>query len=303
MTMDLTRLIRSVNEQNLHILNIVVRQNGEITAEHDFEPEKRLLLWSVSKTFTSIAVGIAVHEGFFDIEETLATYFQVPATDMWNRLTIRHLLCMGVGQARCPLTAAMDAGQPLDDIEKLFFNEPLVHEPGTRFLYNNAATYMLSKLISVRTGSCVSDYLRPRLFEPLGIRNVYWEKDIQGVNIGCSGLYLSAHEVSQFGQLLLDGGKWERKSLIPGEYIRAASSKQIDTSDFQTPWATADHKSGYGYQLWMNSYPDSYRLDGLYGQYAVILPEKKAVITYISNEPKNMTAILELTWKYLVKQL
>lgn len=301
--MNLQAMIRSANEQDLHILNIVVRQAGEITCEHHFSEEQRVLLWSVSKTFTSMAVGIAEGEGVFKTTDCLSDHFRTPKNALWDRLTVHDLLCMGTGQTKCPVDEALEAKQPLDDIEKLFFYEPILYEPGTHFLYSNAATYMLSKLISIRTGHCMSDYLRPRLFEPLGIRDVYWEKDRNGIDFGCSGLHLSAHEVSKFGQLLLDNGEWEHTCLIPPGYIQRATSQQIDNSDFSKPFATADHWSGYGYQVWMNSHPGSYRMDGLYGQYVVVIPAKKAVITFISNEPRNMTGILELTWKYLVEQL
>jgi CubicO group peptidase (beta-lactamase class C family) len=301
--MNLQRLIQAVHEQDLHVLNVIVRQNGTITAEYDFAEEKRALLWSVSKTFTSMAIGIAENEGYLKIDDKLSKYFNTPADALWDQLTVRDLLCMGTGQRKCPFTEASNSGRSLDNVEKIFFEEPLAYVPGTHFVYNNAATYMLSKLISVQTKSCLNEYLRPRIYEPLGIKDVQWEKDINGVNFGCSGLYLSAHEVSKFGQLLLNEGEWENKQLIPDSYIQAATKKQIDTSDFNEPFATTDHKSGYGYQLWMNSYTGSYRLDGLYGQYAVIIPDKNAVITYISNEPENMTAILELTWKYVIEQL
>jgi CubicO group peptidase (beta-lactamase class C family) len=301
--MYLGNLIQSAHEQNLHILNLVVRQNGEITAEHNFAEETPVLLWSVSKTFTSMAVGIAAHEGYFNIHDRIADTFPSAAKEPFNKLTIRDLLCMGTGQTQCPVMKATHEGRDLNDIERLFFDEPIVYEPGSHFLYNNAATYMLSKLISIRTGCCLLDYLRPRIFEPLGIPQVQWEKDVNGINFGCSGLYLNAHDLSKFGQLLLNEGAWNGKGLIPGQYIQEATKKQIDTSDFHEYFATADHQSGYGYQLWMNSYPGSYRLDGLYGQYVVIIPQKKAVITYVSNEPKNMTGILELTWKYIVDQL
>lgn len=301
--MDITPLLQSVVEQNLHVLNLIVRQNGEITAEHDFAPEAPVLLWSVSKTFTSMAVGIAAHEGYFDLHDRLSEAFPNAACEKFDQLTIRDLLCMGTGQARCAVSKAMNAGQSLDDIESLFFAEPMVYAPGTHFTYNNAATYMLSKLVSRRTGACMLDFLRPRVFDPLGIREVSWEQDPAGINFGCSGLHLKAHDLSKFGQLLLDEGQWNGKSLIPREYIREATHQQIDTADFNEFFATADHKSGYGYQLWMNSYPGSYRLDGLYGQYVVVIPAKQAVVTYISNEPTNMCAILELTWKYIVEQL
>ncbi len=301
--MNLKPLIESAQKQNLHILNLVVRQNGEIIAEHNFAPEKRILLWSVSKTFTSMAVGIAQSEGYFKITDPLSKYFKVPEDPLWQRITLRHLLCMGTGQKKCPLTQAMNAGDNLENIEQLFFSEAIVYEPGTHFMYNNAATYMLSKLISLTTGNSVNDYLRPRIYEPLGFANVEWEVDVKGISIGCSGLHLAAHELSKFGQLLLDKGNWQGTSLIPESYLREATTKQIDNTDFNEVFATPDHRSGYGYQLWMNSYPNSYRLDGLYAQYVVVIPEKQAVITFVSNEPQKMTAILELSWDFLVQQL
>lgn len=301
--MNLHNLLHSVDEQQLHILNIVIRQNSEIVAEHDFVPEQRVLLWSVSKTFTSMAVGIAEAEGYFHIEDPLAEYFRTPADPLWAQVTIRDLLRMGIGQRKDPFSAALDAGLALDNVEKLFLDETVVDPPGSHFLYNNAATYMLSKLISLRTGQCLNDYLRPRLFDPLGIHDVYWEADVNGVNFGCSGLHLNAHELSTFGQLLLDEGMMGHTRLIPREYIRAATVKQIDNADFNEYFATADHRAGYGYQIWLNRIPNTYRLDGYKGQYAVVIPEKQAVVTFVSDEPARITNILELTWDYLLEQL
>jgi CubicO group peptidase (beta-lactamase class C family) len=301
--MDLQPLVHAVDEQDLHVLNIVVRQNGAITAEHDFAEEKRVLLWSVSKTFTSMAIGIAENEGYLKIEDNLSKYFPTPPGALWDQITVRDLLCMGTGQEKDPLDEALNSGRGLDNVEKLFFDEPIIFKPGTHFRYNNAATYMLSKLISIQTKTCLNEYLRSHVYEPLGMENVQWEKDVHGIDFGCSGLYLSAHEMSKFGQLLLNEGEWENKWLIPQKYIQEATRKQISNADFNEFFATADHRNGYGYQVWMNSYAGSYRLDGLYGQYVIIIPDKKAVITYISNEPKNMTGILELTWKYLTEQL
>jgi CubicO group peptidase (beta-lactamase class C family) len=301
--MYLGELVRSAREQNLHILNIVVRQNGEISAEYNFVEDTPVHLWSVSKTFTSMAVGIAASEGYFNISDKLVDYFPSAARDRFDQITIRDLLCMGTGQTQCPLDKAIDSGRSLDNVETLFFEEPIVYAPGKHFLYNNAATYMLSKLISIQTGRCLLDYLRPHIFEPLEIEDVRWEKDVNGVNFGCAGLHMCAHDLSKFGQLLLNEGMWNGDSLIPTAYLWEATKKQIDTADFDKSFATTDHRSGYGYQLWINSYPGSYRLDGLYGQYVVIIPQQHAVITYVSNEPHNMTGILELTWKYIVDQL
>jgi CubicO group peptidase (beta-lactamase class C family) len=250
-----------------------------------------------------MAVGIAEGEGLLKVEDKLSKYFRIPDDPMWQKVTLHDLLCMGTGQRTCAFSNALANGKPVADIEGLFFSSPIVYEPGTHFFYNNSATYMLSRLISKTTGTSLNDYLKPRIYDPLGFENVQWEADGQGVNFGCSGLYLNAHELSLFGQLLLNHGMWQGKSLIPQNYIERATRKQIDNSAFKEKFATADHHSGYGYQIWMNPIPNSYRLDGLYGQYVVVLPEKQAVVTFISNEPKHMTAILDLTWKYLLQQL
>lgn len=299
-------LIKSVKMQNLHVLNVVVRKDGDIIAEHDFEEEKPVLLWSISKTFTSMGIGIAENEGYFRLNDKVVDYFAddiIQINDNLKKMTIHDLLCMGTGHARCPLTKAMKENKPLDDISRLFFEEPVVFEPGAHFLYNNAATYMLSKLITITTGYSLKEYLMPRIFKPLGISEPQWDSDVNGISFGCSGLYLTARDLSKFGQLLLNHGVWDKKQLIPADYIAQATKSQIDTSEFNQYFATVDHKQGYGYQIWMNSYPNSYRMDGLYGQYVVILPDKNTVVTYVSNEPSNMTGVLELTWNTIVDKL
>jgi CubicO group peptidase (beta-lactamase class C family) len=302
----LNLLIEAIKKQNLHVLNVIVRKDGEIIAQHDFEEEKPVLLWSVSKTFTSMGIGIAEHEGYFRLNDKVVDYFADDVTQVnvnLQKMTIHDLLCMGTGQANCPMTRAMNANQPLNNVSQLFFDEPVVFEPGTHFLYNNAATYMLSRLISITTGSSLKEYLMPRIFLPLDIPEPEWEADGNGISFGCSGLYLTARDLSKFGQLLLNQGAWNGKQLIPAEYVAKATKPQIDTSGFSEFFATADHRQGYGYQIWMNSYPGSYRMDGMYGQYVVILPDKNAVVTYVSNEPSNMTGILELTWNTIIDKL
>lgn len=303
----LNDLILSVNGKNLHVLNVVVRKNGNIIAKHDFEEEKPALLYSVSKTFTSMAVGIAIREGYFKINDHVIDFFSDiqhdPMNEYLKEMTIHDLLSMGTGHAECPIMKAdWSSGQEWD-ISQLFFDEPIVFKPGTHFTYNNAATYMLSKIISITTGSNLDEYLDRRLFKHLDIPKPKWDTCPKGIPQGFSGLYLTAEQLSRFGQLILDKGVWKSKQLIPSSYIEQAASVQIKTNDFNPYFATADHHQGYGYQIWMNSCFNSYRMDGLYGQYVVMLPDKNAVITYISNEPQNMVGVLELTWETLIDKL
>jgi CubicO group peptidase (beta-lactamase class C family) len=300
-------LVLSVKNQDLHVLNVIVRQDGNIIAKYDFEEEKPALLWSVSKTFTSMAVGIAISEGYLKINDFVIGFFPnippVNINEYLKKMTIHDLLCMGTGQAECPVSKADWSNGQNWDIFELFLNEPIVFEPGTHFTYNNSATYMLSKIISITTGKNLNDYLEEKIFQQLDIPKPKWDTCTKGHSLGFSGLYLTAEQLSRFGQLILDKGVWKGKQLIPTSYIEQAISVQIKTSDFNPYFATADHHQGYGYQIWMNSYPNSYRMDGLYGQYVVMLPDKNAVITYISNEPKNMTGVLELTWDTLIDKL
>ena len=303
----LNDLIFSVKKQNLRVLNVVVRQAGEVIAKHDFEDEKPVLLWSVSKTFTSMAVGIAISEGYFNINDHIIGFFPEISSEYLSenlkKLTVHDLLCMGSGHSECPIMKADSEGREINDICQLFFEEPIVFEPGTHFTYDNSATYMLSKIISITTGTNLDEYLAERIFKPLDIPNPKWDTCKKGTPLGFSGLHLTAEQLSRFGELLLNKGIWKGKQLIPSSYIEQATSLQIKTDDFNPFFATADHHQGYGYQLWLNSYPNSYRMDGLYGQYVVMLPEKNAVVTYISNEPENMTGVLELTWDTLINKL
>ncbi|GMQ56282.1 hypothetical protein AN1V17_06750 [Vallitalea sediminicola] len=300
-------MILSINKQNLDVLNVVVRQDGNIIAKHDFVEEKPILLWSVSKTFTSMAVGIAISEGYFKINDPIIDFFPEIPQEKLNgyaiKITIHDLLCLGSGHSECPIEKADWSEGNNHDISRLFFDEPVVFEPGTHFTYDNSATYMLSKIIKITTGTNLDEYLDKKIFQHLNIPKPKWDTCPKGITQGFSGLHLTADQLSRFGQLILDKGVWKDKQLIPTSYIEQATSVQIETNDFNPYFATEDHHQGYGYQIWMNSYANSYRMDGLYGNYVVMLPNKNAVITYVSNEQQNMTGVLELTWNTLLSKL
>ncbi|HNX14760.1 MAG TPA: serine hydrolase domain-containing protein [Oscillospiraceae bacterium] len=293
----LNDLVKQVETRGPKVCNLVVRQNGEIIARHDFIPEQPRLLYSVSKTFTSLGIGLAESEGLLGLDETLDVFFNCPRG--FEKIKVRHLLMMSSGHGACPLESAGN----MDDIEKIYFSKPLVYEPGKVFIYNNAGSYLLSKLLGKRAGCNLKQYLTPRLFEPLGISNPRWDEDQFGVSYGFTDLRLNATDLSKVGQVLLDHGIWQGKQLLPEKYLAQATTKQISTENVRNDWATADSHAGYGYQIWMNSYPGSYRMDGYRGQYVVMLPDKNAVVTYLSDEDKDMLGVLSLTWKYLIDKL
>lgn len=300
-------LIKEVHAKNLKVLNVNVRQQGDIIAKHNFVEEKPSQLWSVSKTFTSMAIGIAIKEGHLTLDDYVVDYFKdledIEISEQHKKITIHHMLSMSTGHDECPF-AKVDWNNLANlDLTQLFFQEPILHEPGTHFTYNNASSYILSRIIQLTTGQNLLDYLDERIFQPLDIPKPQWYTCPNGVPLGFAGLLLTAEHLSRFGQLLLDQGLWKGQQLIPSDYIQLATSVQTDTSHLKEDYNSDDQRQGYGYQLWMNTYPNSYRLDGAFGQFVVILPDKNAVVTYISNEPDHVSNILQLTWNTLIDKL
>jgi len=303
----LKELVEAVEKQNLKVYNVVVRKDNQIIARHDFKELKQKQLWSVSKTFTSMAAGIAMGEGYFKLNDKVIDFFiddyKIDVDEHLKKLTIHDLLCMGTGHAECPVVKADWESREKIDICRLFFDEPFVYEPGTHFVYDNSAPYMISRIIGITTGIDLNEFMYQKVFKHMDIEKPFWEPCLFGYPQGFAGLHLDADQVSQFGSLILEKGVWQGKQLIPADYIEKATSIQIKTDEFAPVYVTKDHQRGYGYYMWMNSYPGSYRMDGMYGQYAAMLPDKNTVVTYLSNEQINMTAVLELTWDYLIDKL
>jgi hypothetical protein len=177
---------------------------------------------------------------------------------------------------------------------RTFLAHPVAFKPGTHFLYNTPATYMLSAIVQKATGATVLDYLRPRLFEPLGIDNPTWGTSPQGVTLGGYGLNVRTEDIARFGQLYLQKGQWQGKPLLPATWVEAATARQ--TSNGSNP--ASDWDQGYGYQFWRSRH-GAYRGDGAFGQYCLVLPEQDAVIA-ITSGVRNMQAVLDLVWERLL---
>ena len=144
---------------------------------------------------------------------------------------------------------------------------PFTDAPGTRFVYNNVGPYLAGVLVQRRAGCDLASYLTPRLFEPLGIRKPLWEFDPLGYTFGAGGLFLNARELHQLGLLYLQEGLWHGKQLVPSQWVRESTAKQAENGQF-----------GYGYLFWLGEH-NSYRADGKYCQWSVVLKDKDAVIT------------------------
>ena len=215
--------------------SIMVLRHGKVVAEGWWKPysaELKHTMYSVSKTFTATAVGFAVTENRLTVNDKVVSFFpgQLPDTVSTNlsELTVKDLLSMSVGQQPDPTGLAVTGDAPW---VSTFLKLPVIHKPGTTFLYNSLGSYMLSAIVQKVTGERVVDYLRPRLFKPLGIEGMDWETDPMGINSGGWGLRIKTEDMAKVGQLFLQKGKWNGRQIIPAAWIEEATTKKID----QTP--------------------------------------------------------------------
>jgi hypothetical protein len=173
----------------------------------------------------------------------------------------------------------------------------MTYEPGTHFLYNTGATYMLSAILQRVSGVTLLEYLQPRLLAPLGIAGATWERCPRGINTGGFGLSTTTEAVARFGQLLLQRGLWEERQLVPAAWVDEATVAQISNGDDpDSDWA-----QGYGYQFWRCRH-GAYRGDGAFGQFCVVFPEQDAVLA-ITGGLGDMQAVLNLAWAHLLPAL
>lgn len=279
--------------KSMHSFMLV--RHGKVVAEAWWAPEsadKPHILWSLSKSFTSTAVGFAVAEGKLSIDDPVLKFFpsdapENPSANL-QAMRVRDLLTMNAGH-QDELN-----WREQSDWAKAFLAHPVPHKPGTHFRYNTPATYMLSAIVQKVTGQTVLEYLTPRLFEPLGIETPVWETSPQGISIGGYGLYLRTEDIAKFGQLYLQKGKWNGEQLIPQSWIAMATSKQV--SNGSNP--ESDWDQGYGFQFWRCRH-EAFRGDGKDGQFCIVLPEQDAVVA-ITAHTGNMQAELNVVWDKLL---
>ncbi|MBN1127275.1 MAG: serine hydrolase [Sedimentisphaerales bacterium] len=282
-------------------------RHGKVIAEgwwSPYRPDLKHTLYSTSKSFTATAVGFAVAEKRLTVDDKVITFFpdDLPETisPYLSELRVKHLLSMSVGHQTDP---TWEVAANHENWVKAFLATPIIHEPGTRFLYNSVATYMLSAIVQKVTGEKIVDYLKPRLFDPLGIQGMDWETDPRGINTGGWGLRLKTEDMTKFGQLFLQKGVWQGRQILPSAWVEEATTMKIE-QDPGAPQArkdTSDWLQGYCYQMWRSRH-NSYRADGAYGQFIIIMPEKDAVIA-ITAETPDMQSELNLVWEYILPSI
>ena len=287
------QLIDDLEQQGLdpHALHIARRIDNEwidvfAAAWQPWTLNQPALVYSVSKTFTSLAIGLLEHEGRLGLDDSVGELLGLPDP---QGLTVRHLL-------------TMNSGHDAEQIESLQFDVralltvPPAATPGTSFAYNSDATYALSCIVTALTGERLTDYLRPRLLDPLGIGD-RWMKPARGVEQGFSGFHITVADIARVAAMLADGGRYDGKQLVPAEYVTELSHPWSDTRDPSQPEdPTNDWSLGYGFQVWRSTV--GFRLDGAYGQFGIVDPVRGIVIAYQGSTTETQLT-LRAFWRLL----
>ncbi|HWG11979.1 MAG TPA: serine hydrolase domain-containing protein [Streptosporangiaceae bacterium] len=286
---------------DIELHSLMVVRHGHVIAEGwwaPYTPDQRHLLYSLSKSFTSTAAAFARAEGLLDLDDPVVKHFpefEAEIADPRSRaIKVRHVAAMASGHDRemAQEALARDREEPV----RGFLLIPPDREPGTFFAYSQPCTYTLGSIIQRNAGLPLTEYLRPRLFDPLGIGPVGWQTWPPGREQGFSGLFARTEDVAKLGQLYLQGGRWDGRQLIPAGWVAEATTKQVANPDRENP----DWRQGYGFQFWMGRH--GYRGDGAFGQFCVVLPEQDTVVA-ITASTLNMQAILDALWEHLLPGL
>ncbi|MDH6572508.1 CubicO group peptidase (beta-lactamase class C family) [Streptomyces sp. SAI-117] len=281
--------------------SLMLLRHGQVVASGwwaPYAPDRLQLLYSLSKSFTATAAGFAVAEGLIRLDDPVISYFpefEAEITDPRSRaMLVRHVASMASGHAEETLDRARALDR--DELVRGFLLVPPDKDPGTVFAYNQPATYTLAAIVQRVTGERLTEYLRPRLFEPLGIGEAAWIADRRGRELGFSGLHATTDAIARLGELYLRGGVWQGERLLPESWVAEATRVQI-AHETATVNGWADWQQGYGFQFWMARH--GYRGDGAYGQFCVVLPEQDAVLA-ITSETVDMQRVLDLAWEHLL---
>jgi len=277
----------------------VLLRHGRTIAEGwwaPFTPDRVQLLYSLSKTFTSTALGFAVAEGLAGLDDAVVDHFPAFQAEITGersrRIRVRDALAMASGHSVDMLNLAAGT-DPREPMRGFLLHEP-ESEPGSVFTYNQPATYSVGAIVQQESGRTLVEYLRPRLLDPIGIGPVSWQQYPPGRDMGFSGLHARTRDVARIGQLYLDHGRWDGRQVLPAGWAEEVPVKRIETAPGETE---PDWAQGYGYQIWLSRH--GWRMDGAFGQFCLVLPDQDAVLA-ITEAAEPAGPVLEAVWEHLL---
>ena len=267
-----------VEDEFIHTQGIMIARNGRIVLEAAFKPydlETWRMTHSMSKSIVGIAVGIAIEEGLFGLDDTVSSIFnKIYLPIIGNRkkgITIRNLLTMSSGISYNEVGSLIDT-----EWTEHILESQVTFEPGKEFAYNSMNTYLLSAVIQEKTGNTLFDYVTKHIFEPMKITNVYWENSPEGKTKAGWGLYIALEDRIKIGQLFLNEGNWDGVQIVSKDWIKEMMSCWMVTPEHMNVY-------GYGYQGWIGTRKGSYVLNGILGQNTIVYPDLNMVISIASS--------------------
>ena len=296
-------LLDEFYRQGVEMHGLMLLRHGQVYAEGHWAPynaQTPHILFSFSKSLTSTAIGFAVQEGILSLEDKLVDLFpdKVPENPSENlqACCVRDLLMMACGHAK-----EIDWVASSSDWVSQFLEDPFVYQPGTHFLYNTAGTNMLSAIITRKTGLTLTQFLQPRLFDPLEMGQVFCQPLADGTEMGGAGMYLTLEAMARFTQFVANKGRWEGKQLLNAAWFEEATAKHIE--NLGPGWdGDPDWHAGYCYQFWRCDKPGIFRGDGAYGQYGIVLEPQDAVVV-IQGCTVQLQKVLNAVWDKLLPAL
>jgi CubicO group peptidase (beta-lactamase class C family) len=294
--------VEGSSAQSLHSLMIV--RHGCVVAAAWWEPyaaDRRQLLYSLSKSFTATALGVALGQGLVCLDDPVLAYFPEWDSEVdarVGRILVRHVASMASGHTEDMWLAALTADSA--DPVRGFLHLPPAREPGSVFAYNQPATHTLATILQRATGQTLTQYLHQHVLGPLGAEDVNWVQYPAGQDIGFTGLHATTATVALLGQLYLQRGRWHDQQLLSQQWVAEATSGRVPTSprvDLTEGAPRPDWEQGYGYQFWVSRH--GYRGDGAYGQFCLVLPDQDAVVA-ITSESLDTQELLGAAWEHLL---
>ncbi len=286
---EVIRLVDSLMSlPKISIHSVMIIRHDSVVGETYPSPwskESLHTMYSCSKTFVAVAIGLAIEDHKLKLSTKVSDFFPhvKNLSPYYNKLTVRNLLTMSSG-----ITLDWTMRNDTDDWTTVWLSKPMVR-PGVKFQYDSMCTYLLSAILQKATGKSVLEYLRPRIFEPLNIDNVQWEISPEGYNTGGWGLRIQTESLAKFGLLLLHDGLWKGRQHIPTAWVKAMKEKVVDNGLF-----------GYGYQMRCCEYPGASRADGAYGQYILLIPDKDMVVVITECSAIDGIRQRRLIWRQLI---
>lgn len=295
--------VRLADDRGLRIEGIAAADESRLLYHHHFTADQPRNIYSHTKSYLAMAVGMAMEDGLLSLDDTLASFFpeklpEHPSEELLS-IRLRDLLTMASGFGGAFLmNGDRRAGTGVPDYAAYMLSLPVREKPGSRFCYSTADSILAGRMVEKAVGKTLSLYLYERLFSRLGQGFPLWECCPEGHPLGGGGMFLSLTEMMKLGQLCLAGGVWNGERLISENWVREATRLQIETDNPADVW-----NCGYGYQFWLSPYPGAYRADGAFGQVTTVLPEKGLVVAVQCPETGDFDQVKRALHEELLSQI